>query len=299
MGVYVNNGTIRADGSYVVSSDGMVVTFTPAMPFPTNSLVYVFSNIDSSITDFANNVLQYTYSTFTTASAPADTTAPTVVAVTPNDGTSEVGSLATITLTFSESMNTVAAFPRIGLFAGGVPQSASLGWSADNRMAVLSGNWPLNTVMTVVATADNTDLAGNHLAPFSSTFRTASTFDPNRPYVVTQLPTGLVVECQDSRSQHKNREKALGVLAARIKDRREREIAAKTASTRKSLIGSGDRSERIRTYNFPQGRVTDHRINLTLYKIERILDGEMDELIAGLVAADQAERLAQLAEETP
>jgi peptide chain release factor 1 len=114
---------------------------------------------------------------------------------------------------------------------------------------------------------------------------------------VTHLPTGIVVECQDSRSQHKNREKALGVLAARIKDRRERELAAKTASTRKSLIGSGDRSERIRTYNFPQGRVTDHRINLTLYKIERILDGEMDELIAGLVAADQAERLAALAEE--
>jgi len=115
---------------------------------------------------------------------------------------------------------------------------------------------------------------------------------------VTHLPTGIVVECQDSRSQHKNREKALGVLAARIKDRREREIAAKTASTRKSLIGSGDRSERIRTYNFPQGRVTDHRINLTLYKIERILDGELDELIAGLLAADRAERLAQLAEES-
>ena len=194
MGVYVNNGTIRADGSYVVSSDGMVVTFTPAMPFPTNSLVYVYSNLDSSITDFANNVLQYTYSTFTTASAPADTTAPIVVAVTPNDGTSEVGSLATITLTFSESMNTLNSHLRIGLFAGGVPQSAGIGWSADNRMAVLSGNWPLNTVMTVVATADNTDLAGNHLAPFSSTFRTASTFDPNRPYVVTQLPTGSGVD---------------------------------------------------------------------------------------------------------
>ena len=114
---------------------------------------------------------------------------------------------------------------------------------------------------------------------------------------VTHLPTGIVVECQDSRSQHKNREKALGVLAARIKDRREREQAAKTASTRKSLIGSGDRSERIRTYNFPQGRVTDHRINLTLYKIERMVDGELDELIGALVAAHQAEQLAQLAEE--
>jgi len=114
---------------------------------------------------------------------------------------------------------------------------------------------------------------------------------------VTHLPTGIVVECQDSRSQHKNREKALSVLAARIKDKQTREQAAKTASTRKSLIGSGDRSERIRTYNFPQGRVTDHRINLTLYKIDRILDGELDELIGALSAEHQAELLAQLAEQ--
>jgi peptide chain release factor 1 len=114
---------------------------------------------------------------------------------------------------------------------------------------------------------------------------------------VTHLPTGIVVECQDSRSQHKNREKALSVLAARIKDKQEREQHAKTASTRKSLIGSGDRSERIRTYNFPQGRVTDHRINLTLYKIDRIMDGELDGLIQGLAAEHQAEQLALLAEE--
>jgi peptide chain release factor 1 len=113
---------------------------------------------------------------------------------------------------------------------------------------------------------------------------------------VTHLPTGIVVECQDSRSQHKNREKALSVLAARIKDQQLREQQAKTASTRKSLIGSGDRSERIRTYNFPQGRVTDHRINLTLYKIDRIMDGELDELIDGLTAEHQAEQLASLAE---
>jgi peptide chain release factor 1 len=114
---------------------------------------------------------------------------------------------------------------------------------------------------------------------------------------VTHLPTGIVVECQDSRSQHKNREKALSVLAARIKDKQMREQQAKTASTRKSLIGSGDRSERIRTYNFPQGRVTDHRINLTLYKIERVMDGELDELVDALAAEHQAEQLAQLAEE--
>jgi peptide chain release factor 1 len=114
---------------------------------------------------------------------------------------------------------------------------------------------------------------------------------------VTHLATGIVVECQDSRSQHKNREKALGVLAAKIRDKQVREQQAKTASTRKSLIGSGDRSERIRTYNFPQGRVTDHRINLTLYKIDRIMDGELDELIDALTAEQQAEQLAQLVEE--
>ena len=114
---------------------------------------------------------------------------------------------------------------------------------------------------------------------------------------VTHLPTGIVVECQDSRSQHKNREKALGVLAARIKDKQVSAQQAKTASTRKSLIGSGDRSERIRTYNYPQGRVTDHRINLTLHKIDRILDGELDDLIEALSAEHQTEQLSQLTEE--
>jgi peptide chain release factor 1 len=114
---------------------------------------------------------------------------------------------------------------------------------------------------------------------------------------VTHLPTGIVVECQDSRSQHKNREKALSVLKARIRDKQEREQQAKTASTRKSLIGSGDRSERIRTYNYPQGRVTDHRINLTLYKIDRIMDGEVDEIVDALAAEHQTEQLTALAEE--
>jgi peptide chain release factor 1 len=115
---------------------------------------------------------------------------------------------------------------------------------------------------------------------------------------VTHLPTGIVVECQDDRSQHKNRARAMGVLAARIKDKQIQEQNAKTAATRKSLVGSGDRSERIRTYNFPQGRVTDHRINLTLYKIDRIMDGDLDELISALTAEHQTEQLAQLAEET-
>jgi len=115
---------------------------------------------------------------------------------------------------------------------------------------------------------------------------------------VTHLPTGIVAECQDDRSQHKNRARALGILAARIKDKQIRDQQAKTAAARKSLVGSGDRSERIRTYNFPQGRVTDHRINLTLYKIDRIMDGDLDELISALTTEHQAEQLALLAEES-
>jgi len=113
---------------------------------------------------------------------------------------------------------------------------------------------------------------------------------------ITHLPSGLVVECQDDRSQHRNKAQALSVLAARLADMQEREQQQKIASTRKSLIGSGDRSERIRTYNFPQGRVTDHRINLTLYKLQMVMDGDLDELIAALTAEHQAEQLAALAE---
>jgi peptide chain release factor 1 len=113
---------------------------------------------------------------------------------------------------------------------------------------------------------------------------------------IVHLPTGIVVECQDDRSQHKNKAQAMSVLVARIKDAQERAQQASIASTRKSLIGSGDRSERIRTYNFPQGRVTDHRINLTLYKIDSIMDGDLDELAGALSTEHQAEQLAALAD---
>ena len=113
---------------------------------------------------------------------------------------------------------------------------------------------------------------------------------------ITHLPTGIVVECQDDRSQHKNRARALSLLAARIKAAREREQRAKEAATRKSLVGSGDRSDRVRTYNFPQGRVSDHRINLTLYRIAAIMDGDLDELLDALAAEHQAEQLAALAD---
>ncbi|MCL2872646.1 MAG: peptide chain release factor 1 [Betaproteobacteria bacterium] len=114
---------------------------------------------------------------------------------------------------------------------------------------------------------------------------------------ITHLPTGLVVECQDDRSQHRNRAQAMAVLASRLLERERQARNQKEASMRKSLIGSGDRSERIRTYNFPQGRVTDHRINLTLYKIETIMDGDLDELIDALTQEFQAEQLASLGEE--
>jgi peptide chain release factor 1 len=113
---------------------------------------------------------------------------------------------------------------------------------------------------------------------------------------ITHLPTNIVVECQDDRSQHRNKAQAMSILAARIKDAQISEQQSKIASERKNLIGSGDRSERIRTYNFPQGRITDHRINLTLYKIDLIMDGELSELIEALNNEHQADLLAQLDE---
>ena len=111
---------------------------------------------------------------------------------------------------------------------------------------------------------------------------------------ITHLPTGIVAECQDDRSQHRNKAKAMQVLAARIKEKERAERAAREAATRKGLIGSGDRSDRIRTYNFPQGRVTDHRINLTLYKLQFVMEGDLDELVEGLLLARKAEQLQEL-----
>jgi peptide chain release factor 1 len=110
---------------------------------------------------------------------------------------------------------------------------------------------------------------------------------------VTHLPTGLVVACQDEKSQHKNKEKALKILRARLYDQLQEEAEREQAAVRRSQVGTGDRSERIRTYNFPQGRVTDHRINLTLYKLDLVIDGDLDEIIDGLITADQVERLKE------
>ncbi|MGP1517271.1 MAG: peptide chain release factor 1 [Ottowia sp.] len=111
---------------------------------------------------------------------------------------------------------------------------------------------------------------------------------------VVHLPTGIVAECQDSRSQHSNKARALQVLQARLQEKERSERAAREAATRKGLIGSGDRSDRIRTYNFPQGRVTEHRLNLTLYKLAQVMEGDLQELLDALQAAREAEQLARL-----
>lgn len=112
---------------------------------------------------------------------------------------------------------------------------------------------------------------------------------------ITHLPTGIVVECQDERSQHKNKAKALSVLGARIHAAEMAKRHEVEASTRRNLLGSGDRSDRIRTYNFPQGRVTDHRINLTIYRLDEIMEGKLDSLIEPIVQEYQADQLAALA----
>ena len=113
---------------------------------------------------------------------------------------------------------------------------------------------------------------------------------------ITHLPSGLVVECQDERSQHKNRARAMSLLSSRLLDQAQRKQASEQAAQRKSLVGSGDRSERIRTYNFPQGRVTDHRINLTLYQLDDVMDGKLDSVIVPLTREFQAEQLAAVSD---
>ncbi|MDX1319651.1 MAG: peptide chain release factor-like protein, partial [Oceanospirillum sp.] len=113
---------------------------------------------------------------------------------------------------------------------------------------------------------------------------------------ITHLPTGTVVECQDERSQHKNKAKAMSLLASRIQQAADDKAAQEQSDARRSLVGSGDRSERIRTYNYPQGRVTDHRINLTLYKLDEIMEGALSEVIDPLVSEHQADQLAALSD---
>ncbi|MBT5229092.1 MAG: peptide chain release factor 1, partial [Methylococcales bacterium] len=114
---------------------------------------------------------------------------------------------------------------------------------------------------------------------------------------LTHIPTGIVIECQDERSQHKNKARALSVLAAKILAGKKDKLQQEQADERKSLVGTGDRSERIRTYNYPQGRMTDHRINLTLYKLDEIMEGHFDYVIEPLIREHQTEMLTQLGKE--
>ena len=143
----------------------------------------------------------------------------------------------------------------------------------------------INPADLKIDTFRSSGAGGQHINKTSSAIR------------VTHIPTGTVVECQDERSQYKNKDKAMKVLRSRLYERELARREEAEAASRRSQVGSGDRSERIRTYNFPQGRVTDHRIGLTLYKIDAILDGGLDELIDALVTADQAEKLRRGGEE--
>jgi len=140
-------------------------------------------------------------------------------------------------------------------------------------------DFEINTADLQIDTFRSSGAGGQHVNKTESAIR------------ITHLPTGTVVECQDERSQHKNRDRAMKILVSRLYDEECRRQTAQLAAERKSQVGTGDRSERIRTYNYPQGRVTDHRIGLTLYKIGQILNGDLDEVVDALIMADQAEKL--------
>ena len=140
-------------------------------------------------------------------------------------------------------------------------------------------DFELNEKDLQIDTFRSSGAGGQHINKTSSAIR------------ITHIPTGTVVECQDERSQHKNKEKAMKVLRSRLYDAEKAKHDAEIAGERKAQVGTGDRSERIRTYNYPQGRISDHRIGLTLYKIEQMLNGDLDELIDALITADTAEKL--------
>ncbi|MGN0458415.1 MAG: peptide chain release factor 1 [Eubacterium sp.] len=172
-----------------------------------------------------------------------------------------------------------------------VPETESQGriHTSTTTVAVLPEaeevDFEINEKDLQIDTFRSSGAGGQHINKTSSAIR------------VTHIPTGTVVECQDQRSQHQNKEKALMVLRARLLDAEQAKHDAEIAGERKAQVGTGDRSERIRTYNYPQGRVSDHRINLTLYRLEAILNGDLDELIDALITADTAEKLKASTEE--
>jgi peptide chain release factor 1 len=167
------------------------------------------------------------------------------------------------------------------------------------RVPVTEGSGRIHTsavTVAVLAEADEVEIAVDPKEIRIDVFRSSgpggqSVNTTDSAVRITHVPTGIVISCQDEKSQHKNRAKGMKILRARLLERKQEEQRSEIAATRKMMVGSGDRSERIRTYNFPQGRITDHRINFTLYKLERVMEGELDEVIDALITHYQAEAL--------
>ena len=207
-----------------------------------------------------------------------------------SDNASDLGGYKEIVLRFEGSR----VYERMKFESGGhrvqrVPQTESQGRIHTSACTVAVMPEPdeaaevtLNPADLRIDTFRASGAGGQHINKTDSAIR------------VTHLPTGLVAECQDDRSQHRNKAKALAVLQARLQDKERSERQAKEAATRRELVGSGDRSDRIRTYNFPQGRLTDHRINLTLYKLDQIMNGDLSDVMAALQAARAQQQLAAL-----
>jgi peptide chain release factor 1 len=167
------------------------------------------------------------------------------------------------------------------------------------RVPVTEGSGRIHTsavTVAVLAEADEVEIAIDPKEIRIDVFRSSgpggqSVNTTDSAVRITHIPTGIVISCQDEKSQHKNRAKGMKILRARLLEKKQEEQRSEIAATRKSMVGSGDRSERIRTYNFPQGRLTDHRINFTLYKLDRVMEGELDEVIDALITHYQAEAL--------
>jgi peptide chain release factor 1 len=167
------------------------------------------------------------------------------------------------------------------------------------RVPVTEGSGRIHTsavTVAVLAEADEVEIAIDPKEIRVDVFRSSgpggqSVNTTDSAVRITHIPTGIVISCQDEKSQHKNRAKGMKILRARLLEKKQEEQRSEIAATRKLMVGSGDRSERIRTYNFPQGRLTDHRINLTLYQLDRVMEGEIDEIVDGLITHYQAEAL--------
>jgi peptide chain release factor 1 len=167
------------------------------------------------------------------------------------------------------------------------------------RVPVTEGSGRIHTsavTVAVLAEADEVEIAIDPKELRIDVFRSSgpggqSVNTTDSAVRITHIPTGIVISCQDEKSQHKNRSKGMKILRARLLEKKQDEQASEIAATRKSMVGSGDRSERIRTYNFPQGRLTDHRINLTIYQLDRVMEGQIDEIVEGLITHYQAQSL--------